>query len=154
MVLGLRIGTEEDNPPFHVLVGDRKPHYFRVKAPHLHQIVTKQSDMAQTANLWHTRSLPSTCLTIRCSPPRRMVRSQGYCRRSPKRGKPCLRIATRQRAKTGVSIRQMWCHVKPNSLQNYRAVATGTRLMAYRSGRVQAIGYQGQMRHPAECREA
>src|SRR5512132_2051216 len=62
MVLSLRVGTEKDNPPLHVLVGDGEAQHFRVKAPHLHQIVTKQSHVAQAANLWHTGSLPPTCL--------------------------------------------------------------------------------------------
>src|SRR4030095_16215272 len=62
MVLSLRVGTEKDNSPLHVLVGDGEAQHFRVKAPHLHQIVTKQSHVSQAANLWHTGSLPPTCL--------------------------------------------------------------------------------------------
>jgi hypothetical protein len=41
MVLGLRIGTEKDNPTLHVLVGDGETHDLRIKATHFHEIIAK-----------------------------------------------------------------------------------------------------------------
>jgi hypothetical protein len=53
MVLGLGVSAEKANTPLEVFIGDREAHDAAIKIPHFHQVVTKESHMAQPGNLRH-----------------------------------------------------------------------------------------------------
>jgi hypothetical protein len=54
MVLGLGVSAKKTNTSLQVFIGDREAHDTAIKMAHFHQIVAKESHMAQPGNLRHS----------------------------------------------------------------------------------------------------
>jgi hypothetical protein len=62
VVLGVGLRAQKANAPLEVLVGDRKAQDARVEIAHLPEVVAVESDVTQSADLWHGSLRSQVCL--------------------------------------------------------------------------------------------
>jgi hypothetical protein len=62
VVLGVGLRTQEADAPIEVLVGDRQAQHTRVEVAHLPEVVAVESDVTQSADLWHGSLRSQVCL--------------------------------------------------------------------------------------------
>ena len=62
VVLGVGLRAQEADAPLEVLVGDREAQDARVEVPHLPEVVAVESDVTQSADLWHGSLRSQVCL--------------------------------------------------------------------------------------------
>jgi hypothetical protein len=62
VVLGVGLRAQEADTPLEVLVGDREAQDARVEVPHLPEVVAVESDVTQSADLWHGSLRSQVCL--------------------------------------------------------------------------------------------